>query len=123
VCGRASARLIEPRAHYIGRPWRPNACRHFEAHSAQPRSIGKPLPLSAAGHHVNNSCARLAVRRANCDAGFSWHTHSTEAIMGDKSPKSKQREQKQKSAVKQQDAANAKAKQTSQAVVVGKDKK
>ena len=41
--------------------------------------------------------------------------------MGDKSPKSKQRQQKQKSAVKQQNAADAKAKQTPQSVV--KDKK
>jgi hypothetical protein len=31
--------------------------------------------------------------------------------MGDKSPKSKQREQKQKSAVKQQNASNARTKQ------------
>jgi hypothetical protein len=34
--------------------------------------------------------------------------------MGDKSPKTKQRQQKQKSAVKQQSAADAKAKQVSQ---------
>jgi hypothetical protein len=33
--------------------------------------------------------------------------------MGDKSPKSKQREQKQKTAVKQQSASNAKLKQES----------
>jgi hypothetical protein len=42
--------------------------------------------------------------------------------MGDKSPKNKQREQKQKSAVKQQNAVNAKAKQTPQ-TIVGKEKK
>ncbi|HEY2735096.1 MAG TPA: hypothetical protein VGI70_13965 [Polyangiales bacterium] len=42
--------------------------------------------------------------------------------MGDKSPKSKQRQQKQKSAVKQQHAADAKTKQTPQAIA-GKDKK
>lgn len=47
---------------------------------------------------------------------------SVEAMMGDKSPKSKQRQQKQKSAVKQQNAADAKAKQTTQSVV-GKEKK
>ena len=41
--------------------------------------------------------------------------------MGDKSPKSKQRQQKQKTAVKQQNAADAKAKQVSNSVV--KDKK
>jgi hypothetical protein len=35
--------------------------------------------------------------------------------MGDKSPKSKQRNQSQKDAVKKQDAANAKSKQTAQA--------
>ncbi|HEX2678433.1 MAG TPA: hypothetical protein VHM19_17395 [Polyangiales bacterium] len=34
--------------------------------------------------------------------------------MGDKSPKSRQREQKQKDAVKQQNATNAKNKQASQ---------
>ena len=34
--------------------------------------------------------------------------------MGDKSPKSKQREQSQKTAVKQQDATNAKNKQAQQ---------
>jgi hypothetical protein len=45
--------------------------------------------------------------------------------MGDKSPKSKQRGQNQKDAVKKQDAANAKNKQTSQVqqVVAGKGKK
>jgi hypothetical protein len=48
--------------------------------------------------------------------------HRTEADMGDKSPKSKQRQQKQKSAVKQQHAADAKTKQTPQAIA-GKDKK
>lgn len=36
--------------------------------------------------------------------------------MGDKSPKSKQRQQKQKTVVKQQNAADAKAKQASHAV-------
>lgn len=41
--------------------------------------------------------------------------------MGDKSPKSKQRQQKQKTALKQQNAADAKAKQTPSAVT--KDKK
>ena len=46
----------------------------------------------------------------------------TEATMGDKSPKNKQRDQKQKDAVKQQRAADAKTKQTSNAVSV-KDKK
>ena len=35
--------------------------------------------------------------------------------MGDKSPKSKQRDQKQKDAVKKQEVSNAKNKQTSQA--------
>jgi hypothetical protein len=39
----------------------------------------------------------------------------TEATVGDKSPKSKQREQKQKSAVKQESAASAKTKQDRQA--------
>jgi hypothetical protein len=45
--------------------------------------------------------------------------------MGDKSPKSKQRDQKQKDAVKQQSVANAKTKQTAQAqaVVAAKGKK
>jgi hypothetical protein len=44
--------------------------------------------------------------------------------MGDKSPKSKQRNQNQKTAVKKQDAANAKNKQASQAQpTVGKVKK
>jgi hypothetical protein len=42
--------------------------------------------------------------------------------MGDKSPKSKQRQQKQKAAVKQQNAADARAKQTPTAVS-GKDRK
>ena len=42
--------------------------------------------------------------------------------MGDKSPKSKQRQQKQKSAVKQQNAVDAKAKQSAQSVAT-KDKK
>jgi hypothetical protein len=42
--------------------------------------------------------------------------------MGDKSPKSKQRQQKQKTAVKTQGAADAKAKQTSH-TVGAKDKK
>mgnify|MGYP003407480546 FL=1 len=41
--------------------------------------------------------------------------------MGDKSPKTKQRQQKQKTALKQQNAADAKAKQATSAVV--KDKK
>jgi hypothetical protein len=45
------------------------------------------------------------------------------AAMGDKSPKSKQRDQNQKAAVKKQDATNAKTKQSaqgSQAVAKGK---
>jgi hypothetical protein len=37
--------------------------------------------------------------------------------MGDKSPKTKQRQQKQKTAVKQQNAADAKAKQASHSAV------
>lgn len=41
--------------------------------------------------------------------------------MGDKSPKSKQRQQKQKAVVKQQSAADAKAKQTPS--TVAKDRK
>ena len=41
--------------------------------------------------------------------------------MGDKSPKSKQRQQAQKTALKQQNAAHAKAKQVAQGPV--KDKK
>ena len=45
--------------------------------------------------------------------------------MGDKSPKSKQRDQKQKQAVKAQDVANAKAKQDRSGAQVagGKGKK
>jgi hypothetical protein len=44
--------------------------------------------------------------------------------MGDKSPKSKQRNQSQKDAVKKQDASNAKNKQASQsAQTVAKGKK
>ena len=44
--------------------------------------------------------------------------------MGDKSPKSRQRDQKQKDAAKQQSAATAKAKQTPAApAVVAKGKK
>jgi hypothetical protein len=43
--------------------------------------------------------------------------------MGDKSPKSKQRNQSQKAAVKQQDAANAKNKQAKAQVVPAKGKK
>lgn len=42
--------------------------------------------------------------------------------MGDKSPKSKQRQQKQKAVVKQQGAADAKAKQTP-TTVAAKDRK
>jgi hypothetical protein len=47
--------------------------------------------------------------------------HRTEANMGDKSPKSKQRDQKQKEAHKRQNLAKAKAKQGQQASP--KDKK
>jgi hypothetical protein len=43
-------------------------------------------------------------------AGAAWR-----ATMGDKSPKSKQRDQKQKDAAKQTNAANAKTKQDRQA--------
>jgi hypothetical protein len=41
--------------------------------------------------------------------------HRNGGSVGDKSPKSKQRDQKQKDANKQQDAAKAKAKQNQQA--------
>jgi hypothetical protein len=40
--------------------------------------------------------------------------NETEVIMGDRSPKSKQRDQKQKDAAKATDAATARAKQDSQ---------
>jgi hypothetical protein len=43
--------------------------------------------------------------------------------MGDKSPKSKKRDQKQKDAGKKQDAASAKAKRDGQQRPVGADKK
>jgi hypothetical protein len=62
------------------------------------------------------SCSKAATLIEN------WHVpFRGEDTMGDKSPKSKQRQQKQKSAVKQQNAADAKAKQSSNVVV--KDKK
>jgi hypothetical protein len=67
----------------------------------------------------------LAVRSRGCDARGSWHLpFQLEATMGDKSPKSKQRDQKQKDAVKQQSVASAKTKQSAQAQpVVAKGKK
>jgi hypothetical protein len=52
--------------------------------------------------------------------------HRTEVTMGDKSPKSKQRNQKQKSAARADDAASARAKQASQSHVpspAAKDRK
>jgi uncharacterized protein YheU (UPF0270 family) len=47
-------------------------------------------------------------------ASGSQFGERTEAIMGDRSPKSKQRDQKQKNATKANDAAAAKSKQDSQ---------
>lgn len=43
--------------------------------------------------------------------------------MGDKSPKSQKRQQKQKAAVKQQGAADARAKQQTPTAVTGKERK
>ena len=52
--------------------------------------------------------------------------HQEEAIMGDRSPKAKQRDQKQKDAAKAEGAASAKAKQNNQSrapLMMGKGKK
>jgi hypothetical protein len=69
------------------------------------------------------SAARLAVPVGGCETVFSTGIcHSNgDSQMGDKSPKSKQREQKQKDAQKQQVVASAKNKQDGQRQQVQND--
>jgi len=66
--------------------------------SAGPARVPSPLALSYGG----------------CERGSDGRRHRTEATMGDKSPKSKERGQKQKNTARADDAAAAKAKQENQ---------
>jgi hypothetical protein len=70
------------------------------------RQAESPMRISASAH-----CVVANSRRE----GSSWSFQPTEGFaMGDKSPKSKQRNQKQKDIVKKQDAIDAKNKQAAQ---------
>ena len=80
------------------------------AHDATPTSLMRPMKQSL----PCSDAAAMVISIGTCQR--------PEATMGDKSPKNKQRDQKQKDNVKQQQAAAAKTKQSSNAVGV-KDKK
>jgi hypothetical protein len=73
------------------------------------------LQPSASGARAG-SATRLAVRVRGCETIFSTGICHSNGVsqMGDKSPKSKQREQKQKDTQKQQVVVSAKNKQDGQ---------
>jgi hypothetical protein len=70
--------------------------------------------LSSGTDHVICASIALALRWRDCDRVADGLNHRMEAPVGDKSPKSKERDQKQKNAAKTESAAQARSKQDSQ---------
>jgi hypothetical protein len=93
-----------------------------------PKALFRLLPFlpSRGTEHVICASTPLSLRRRECDRIADDLNHRMEAPMGDKSPKSKEREQKQKNAAKAESTAEARSKQDSQnraTQVPGKAKK
>ena len=85
-------------------------------------------PLSDEDHRRRGAqyTAPLSLRGNECDRVADDLNHRMEARVGDKSPKAKERDQKQKNAAKVESAAQARSKQDSQnraAQIPGKAKK
>ena len=59
----------------------------------------------------NEDVVSLAIRWSRCDARADGIAHRTEATLGDKSPKSKERDKKQKAAATSRGDAAAKSRQ------------
>jgi hypothetical protein len=82
--------------------------------------------LPSATDHVICASTSLALQWRNCDRVADGLNDRMEALVGDKSPKSKERDQKQKDAAKAASAAQTRSKQDSQSratQIPGKAKK
>jgi hypothetical protein len=79
----------------------------------EPFACGHDRPPSVLVCLRETRAGLLALLRRDCDRRADGRRHRREETMGDKSPKSKQRDQKQKNAARAEGAAQAKSKQDS----------
>jgi len=113
-----------PRAPLSGPPVRAARERIRERVYPTP-AVGRGPPAGGTDD-VTFASTPLPLPQRECDRVADHLNHRMEAHVGDRSPKSKERDQKQKNAVKAESAAQAKSKQDTQnraTQIPGKTKK